>query len=209
MLISPVRWTAQIQFMFQSRIGERRLSMALGLSAGILAAAMVLSMLLRTGVLRLDSWRYYDPAPSAASIDPRYYRDSGAARDGRRPTIDSDVIDSPVLRLYLPYRPRRHNSLIARACPELASAVAKGDAPDNAAGATCLGGLYRVSLDASVLTPAYSFTRDAESDFVGLLAYVPTANLAPGPHTLTIDGPGSSADADREIVRIPFYSVTR
>ena len=209
LLVSPVRWTAPIQFMFQSRIGERRLSIALGISAGIMAAAMVLSLVLRTGVLRLDSWRYYDPAPSAASIDPRFYRDSGAARDGRRPTIDSDVIAGPVLRLYLPYRPRRHNPRIAQACPELASAVAKGDAPDNAASAACLGGLYKVSLDANALTPEYRFTRDAQSDFVGLLAYLPTAGLAPGPHTLTVDIPGSRADAEREIVRIPFYSVPR
>jgi hypothetical protein len=209
LLFSPLRWTAPVQFVFQSRIGERRLSIAMSLAAGVLATILIGGMFLRTGELRIDGWQFFDPEGAAASINPRYYRDSGAERDGRTPTIDSDVISGPVIRLYLPYRPRRHNPLVADACPDLAAVVAKGDAPDNAAGAACVGALYKVSLDGVDVASAYQFTRDAASDFVGVLAYLPTSNLQPGPHELTIDAPGNNVTATREIVRIPFYSVAR
>ena len=87
--------------------------------------------------------------------------------------------------------------------------MAKGDAPDNAAGAACVGGLYKVALDGVAVTSTYRFTRDADSDFVGVLAYLPTADLQPGPHELTIDAPGNNENAPREIIKIPFYSVAR
>lgn len=209
MVLSPLQLTAPVQFVFQSRIGERKLSIALGAAATVIAVALVTSLLLRLGDLRVDGWTYFDPSPKASTIDPRHYRDSGVSRDGRRPTIDSDVIRGSLIKLYLPYRPRRHNPLITTACPELAAAVAAGTAPNNAAGATCVGNLYKVSLDGAPLTATYGFTRDADSDFVGVLAYVPTDGLAPGPHELTIDGPGGNPDAPREIVKIPFYSVVK
>lgn len=208
LFLSPLRWTAPMQFVFQSRIGERQLSLAMAVAAGTLATVLVVGLLFRNGELRVDGWRFFNPDPAAASIAPHYYRDSGVTRDGRSPTIDSDVISAPIVRLYLPYRPRRHNPMIASACPELASAVAQGAAPDNAAGAACVGGLYHVSLDAGALTPAFHFTRDAASDFVGVLAYVPTTGLAPGPHEFAIDAPGNDADAPREIIRIPFYFIS-
>jgi hypothetical protein len=166
-------------------------------------------VVLRSGELRLDGWTYFDPRPTAASIDPGHYRDSGASRTGRRPTIDSDVIAGPVIRLYLPYRPRRHNPLIASSCKVLAAAVAAGSGLNNAMAATCLGNLYKVSLDGAAVTASYSFTRDAASEFVGVLAYLPTAGMASGPHELTIDGPGGNPDAPREIIKIPFYSVAK
>ena len=209
MIFSPLRWTAPVQFVFQTRIGERRLSLAMAIAAGVLASVLVIGMLFRNGVLRVDGWRYFDPQPAAGSIDPRHYRDSGAARDGRRPTIDSDVITAPLIRLYLPYRPRRHNPMIANACPELAASVAQGDAPDSGAAATCLGRLYVVTLDGAALAPAYNFTRDAASDFVGVLTYIETAALQPGRHEFTVDAPGNDADAPREVTKIPFYIAAR
>ena len=207
MFISPLRWTGPVQFVFQSRIGERRLTIAMTVAATILSAGLIAGMLFRAGVLRVDGWTYFDPAPTGASLDPRHYRNSGVEHDGRRPTIDSDVISGPLIRLYLPYRPRRHNPMIAKACPELAATVAKGTAPDNAVGAACLGGLYKVALDGVTVTSTYRFTRDAESDFVGVAAYLPTANLPQGPHELTIDAPGNNENAPREIIKIPFYTA--
>jgi hypothetical protein len=209
MFLSPMKWTAPVQFVFQTRIGERKLSMAMAAAAGVLATVLVVGMLFRNERLRIDGWRYFDPQPAAATIDPRHYRDSGVARDGRRPTIDSDVISTPLIRLYLPYRPRRHNPMIASGCPDLASSVAQGRVPDNAAAATCLGGLYNVALDGVTIAPSYNFTRDAASDFVGVLAYIQTASLQPGPHEFTVDAPGNDVDASREITRIPFYIAGR
>jgi hypothetical protein len=209
LLLSPLRWTAPMQFVFQSRIGERKVSIAMGVAAGVLGTALVVGMLFRNGQLRIDGWHYFNPQPSAASVLPRYYRDSGVPRDGRWPTIDSDVINAPLIRLYLPYRPRRHNPMIASACPDLAAAIAQGTTTDNAAAAGCVGNLYKVWLDDSTVTTTYTFTRDAASDFVGVLAYLPTAGLQPGSHQLTIDAPGNDLVGARELIKIPFYFVGR
>jgi hypothetical protein len=207
MMLSPTRWTAPVQFVFQTRIGERQLSIAMAVAAGVLAAIVAAGMLFRNDVLRIDGWRYFNPDPTAASIDPRHYRDSNVARDGRRPTIDSDVVSGPLIRLYLPYRPRRHNPMIAAVCPDLAAAVAMGTAADNGAGATCVGNLYKVSLDGTTLAVTYTFTRDAASDFVGVLAYLTTDGLRHGPHELTVDAPGNDLAGPRELIKIPFYFV--
>ena len=66
-----------------------------------------------------------------------------------------------------------------------------------------------MSLDGATVTASYSFTRDAASDYVGVLAYLPSDGLAPGPHELTIDAPGGNPEAPRETIRIPFYSLAR
>jgi hypothetical protein len=207
--LTPLRFAGPIQFVFQSRLGQRNLSMAMGAAVGVMVIALLVNVFIRSGELRLDGWTYFDPRPTAPSSDPRHYRDSGARRDGRRPTIDSDVIGGPVIRLYLPYRPRRHNPLIASACPALAAAVSAGTAPDHSAAAACVGNLYKVSLDGTIVAASYSFTRDAVSDFVGVLAYLPTTGLTPGPHDLTIDAPGNNAAAPREVITIPFYSIAK
>lgn len=209
MFFSPLRWTAPLQFVFQSRIGERKLSAAMATAAFTVGGTLVAAMLFRAGVVRIDGWEYFDPdiAAESGTVDPRHYRDSGTRGDGRQPTIDSDIITGPLIRLYLPYRPRRHNALIAEACPELAATVARGDAPDNATGAACLGNLYKVSLDGAALTPSYLFTRDGATDFVGVLAYLPTAALPAGAHELRIDTP--LGGGDRQIIRIPFQTVPR
>jgi hypothetical protein len=209
LLFSPLRYVGPIQFVFQSRLGQRKLSMALAAAVSVIMAALLVSVFIRSGELRLDGWTYFDPRPTASSSDPRHYRDSGVARDGRRPTIDSDVIGGPVIRLYLPYRPRRHNPLIAKACPAVAATVSAGTSPNNATAAACVGSLYKVSLDGTAVTASYSFTRDAASDFVGVLAYLPTTGMALGPHELTIDGPGNNAEAPREVITIPFYSIAK
>jgi hypothetical protein len=209
LFLSPLRFIGPIQFVFQSRLGQRKLGIALGMASAVIMASLLVSVFLRSGELRLDGWTYFDPRPTGASIDPGHYRDSGATRTGRRPTIDSDVIAGPVIRLYLPYRPRRHNTLIAGSCPVLAAAVETGAGLNNATAATCLGNLYKVSLDGAVVTTSYRFTRDAASEFVGVLAYLPTAGLAPGPHELAIDGPGGNPNAPREVITIPFYSMAK
>ena len=200
--VSPVRLLGPIQFVFQSRIGERNLSLAMGVAATLIVAMLLAGLVLRAGTVRLDGWRYFDAAPSAgATIDPRHYRDSGARRDGRQPSIDGDVIQGPYLRLYLPYRPRRHNPRIAEACPGLTPGA------DNAKAAACVGGLYSVALDGEMVTASYEFTRDVASDFVGVMAYLPTSSLAAGRHELVIESRSGDDPNARETVRIPFYTA--
>lgn len=198
--VSPVRWTGPVQFVFQSRVGERTLTLALAGASTTLIVVLIGGLLWRSGVVRVDGWRYFTVESTNTWSNPEWYRNSGADRDGLLPSIDADVITGPYLRLYLPYRPRRHNPLLDTRCTPAPDAAAS-----NATNAACVGALYTVSLNAQLLEElSYTFTRDLPSEFVGVIAYLDVRALETGRHELSIEAPGP--DAPETITfRIPFY----
>lgn len=195
MWLSPARFTGPVQFVFQTHVGERRLGAAIGVAAGVMAVVLLGGMVWRFGLFRIDGWRYFDDSPTAAAyFDPRYYRDSQAVRDGLLPSIDAEVITGPYIKLYLPYRPRRHNPLLDTRCPQ------PTDAP-----AQCVGNLYTISLGGKALTGlTFDFTRDMPSEFVGVATFLDVRDLPPGRHELTILAPPRES-GDTLTIRIPFY----
>ena len=71
---------------------------------------------------------YFADENTPEAIDQRYFR--SAAPQGEHtlslPSILSDVIEGPYLKLFLPYSPDRHNNAIAKSCPELEPLQAGG-----------------------------------------------------------------------------------
>jgi hypothetical protein len=198
---SPVRWIGPLQLVFQTHLGERRVTTALLVASSLLATVLVGGFVWRADIVRLDGWTLYDAAQDAGSFDPRQYRNSGVASDGLRVSIDSDLITGPYVRVYLPYRPRRHNPLMATQCAE----AVKAGTGRNAAVAQCLGGLHTVHLNGSVVEGlTYDFTRDAASDYVGVMTMVDVRTLGSGRHELVVEGPGRD-EGTRATSRIPFY----
>jgi hypothetical protein len=195
MKISPARASGPVLFVFQSHLGERRIGAAITVAAGIMAAVIVGGMVWRSGVLRIDGWRYFDDSPTAAAyFDPRYYRTSTAIRDGLLPSIDAEVITGPYLKLYLPYRPRRHNPLLETRCPQPTDTSAQ-----------CVGNLYTISMAGQALSGlTFDFTRDMPSEFVGVATFIDVRNLPPGRHELTITAPPRN-EGETLTIRIPFY----
>ncbi len=197
---SIVRISGPVQFVFQGRLGEKSLTVAMTLAAALLGMIMIGGMLWRSGDLRVDGWTRYASEAGTVGFEPAQYRDSGVRRTGTTPSIDSDIIRGPYLRVYLPYRPRRHNPLMDKACP-LTGPVAD----QMPASAACLGGLHTLFLDEGTLDGlTFDFTRDAGSDFVGLVSYLDVRTLAPGRHELRIDAPGRD-EGTTTTYRIPFY----
>jgi hypothetical protein len=195
--ISPTRATGPVQFVFQSHFGEKRFGAAIGLAAGVMGTILLGGMLWRSGIFRVDGWKYFDDAPSAtAYLDPQFYRNSAATRDGLTPSIDAEVITGPYVKLYLPYRPRRHNPLLEKVCPQPV---------ESAASAACVGGLHTVQLDGQPLTNlTFDFTRDQPSQFVGVAAFIDVRDLPVGRHELSIQAPPRE-EGETLVFRIPFY----
>lgn len=200
--VSPVRWTGPVQFVFQTHIGERRMGFAMAGAATLLVTVMVGGLLWRLGAFRVDGWTYFNDTPAAGMFDPRYYRNSGAERDGVLPSIDGDRISGSYLRLYLPYRPNRHNALLATRCAVPGTGTAA--TVSNQAAAACVGALYSVRLDDQPLTGlTFDFTRDMPSEYLGVVTYLDVRTLPSGRHELVIESPGRQGSTTT--VRIPFY----
>lgn len=198
--LSIVRIVGPVQFVFQSRMGEKSLTVAMTLAASLLGMIMIGGLLWRAGELRVDGWTRYSSEAGTVGFEPAQYRDSGVARTGTAPSIDSDIIRGPYLRVYLPYRPRRHNPLLEKTCPLTGPVV-----DQMSASAACLGGLHTLLLDDQPLQAlTFDFTRDAGSDFVGVITFIDVRTLAPGRHVLQIDAPGRD-EGTTATYRIPFY----
>ena len=142
-----------------------------------------------------------------AGLDPVHYRNQRVPGvvEPRNPSIQGDVVEGPYLKLFLPYYPRRHNTLMAEQCPEIspfrpAGLVFDPESPDPAAAsaaANCLAFLHEISLDgASIAGLRFDFTREAESGVTGVIAYIPTRSLEPGRHELVVISPGKTKDSD-------------
>jgi hypothetical protein len=196
MRVSAARWTGPVQFVFQTHLGEKKLGAALATAAVLMSLVVLGGFVWRIGLFRIDGWTYFDDTPAATYFDPRYYRNSAMTRDGLLPSIDAEVITGPYLKLYLPYRPGRHNPLLEKRCPQPVG---------SAASAACVGGLYTVTLGGQPLpTPTFDFTRDTPSEFVGVVTFIDVRSLPPGRHELAIQAP-SRDEGETLTITIPFY----
>jgi hypothetical protein len=201
MATSPMRLMGPIQFVFQTHVGERKVTTLLLAAMTVLGAVMVGSFASRLGAIRIDGWKFFDDDVVEVMASPRYYRSMTMSRDGQTPTIDADVMSGSTMRVYLPYRPRRHNPRLEKACP---GQIVGADGRSNAAAAACVGGLYTLAIDGQPVTSqTFDFTREQESDFLGVFAYVDMQSLTPGRHELRIEGPGREGEPP-VVTRIPF-----
>lgn len=72
-----------------------------------------------TAIFHADGYHYLPDAGGALSVDPSAYEDQ---RDpdqvvAKLPSIQSDMIRDPYVRLFVPYRPVLYNDVIASRCP--------------------------------------------------------------------------------------------
>ncbi len=216
--LSPTRWVGAIQLTLGTNIsGSRIAAVVLGATVA-LAAVQTGGTVLRAGNARMDSLSWFPDALYEHGVDPGHYRAlrDPAALDPLAPSIQSDVVADPYVTLFLPYSPRIHNPLIAKACPELRPisseglALGRASSPTDAevrTAAACLGGLYALTLDGAPLAdPGFEFTVDPGTGGKGLVLYLPARDLAPGRHELAVLAPTKhTADSgERKRHVIPF-----
>lgn len=140
------------------------------------------------------NYRFFsDAAPGAALPALRYAVLRGdVPASTRGPSIDSDVVTGPYLRLFVPYRPPIHNEALPALCPGL-TALADLDGATSAGRAAadavlrCAARAHRVAIDGRpVDSLRFHFLADPRTNRRGFVAYLPVSALAPGEHALTV-----------------------
>ncbi len=125
------------------------------------------------------------------------------------PSIQSDVVTDPYVRLFVPYRPIAHNPSLRRVCPALrppsrddGSAAAAGDD----AVLACAAKLHAVALDGRPVAERFRFFSNPRTERRGFLMLIPAANLTAGEHVLSLrPARRDPAPADTVPIRIPFW----
>jgi hypothetical protein len=135
------------------------------------------------------------------------------------PAIQSDVVEGPYLRLFVPYDARKDNRRMHALCPGVAPLRDDGFflarprtklPPARVAElAGCFDRLYQIALDGHALAqPGFVFYRHPHGRVAGRLAMIPVTSLAEGKHLLTVRHtplPAVKKDEDAEEFFIPFW----
>jgi hypothetical protein len=167
----------------------------------VVFGAFVVSILTRGGLVSLSSEVYVPGKAGENEVSPIYYEDQRAEDEvfPRIPSIQSDVVRDPYVKLFIPYYPRRHNPALRQRCPGVKPLQEEGlqlenpneSAPPAAATRQvlqCLAQIHRVTLDGQPVPGLeFQFATHPESGLRGIVGYIPAANLAPGGHLLRIE----------------------
>jgi hypothetical protein len=195
--------------LLQSHVGERRvaaLMLAAVAACGLVAALQV--GLQQDTVAMGDYARWPAAGPGLGdSLFAAHYRDQAAAGTPLVPTIDSAFPDGDYVTLVVPFDPRRHPPVLARACPQ---AWTGPDSPARrAALLDCLGRVLAPRLDGRPLPGLRArYYTDPRTGQQGLAAIVPVRGLAAGEHELRVGlAPPTSPRMTREPAeyRIAFW----
>lgn len=158
--------------------------------------AFLLSDLTRDERLSLDSAIYM---PGEPGVNPEYYENQRPQGEvyRRTPSIQSDVVVGPYVRLFIPYYPESHNPALERRCPgveplrEEGLRLGEGGAASaHAAGEVlrCFAEIHRVALDGKPLVGLdLHFSTHPKSGVRGVVAYIPTVGLSRGSHLLKVE----------------------
>ncbi|HEX5726582.1 MAG TPA: hypothetical protein VFX98_13995 [Longimicrobiaceae bacterium] len=191
---------------------------------GLIAFFIVKDLLVRRDVLAMDSYRYLPDDGGGWEVGYRFYESQRPPREmfPNTPSIQSDLIRDPYVRLFVPYSPRRHNDAIARACPELRplqrgglrlEGIA-GPADSAAAGAVlaCWKRVQPVELNGRPVEVDFRFYTHPRSGLRGMVGYLPVAGLPRGANLLTVgqapradDTPRRAAERKRNPYVIRFW----
>ncbi|MFP5245960.1 MAG: hypothetical protein ACLGH0_04640, partial [Thermoanaerobaculia bacterium] len=214
---------APVFFTFSTHSSRRKMSVLL---IGFLYAMIgffALSVFYSRGILGFDSYIYYPAQAREVQLRSLNYdnlRDADVPAD--QPSIQSDVIEGPYLRLFVPYDAQKDNKRMRILCPEVAPLredgfffLSRAKLPANriAQLSSCFDRIYRIELDGRPLEkPDFVFHRHPDGGVAGRLTLIPVSSLQPGKHLLTVRHtplpPGaklSKSDARPDESYIPFW----
>jgi hypothetical protein len=147
-----------------------------------------------TGRELSDGYVYLPDEVGRLGVDPKYYEDKRADDEvvADVPSIQSDMVRDPYVRLFIPYRPRRHNELVARHCRAGAAAGPVASVPRpvtegaEAAVLRCLASLQPVTLNGRPVAVPFRFYTQPRTGIRGIAAYIPVAGLPKGENVLGV-----------------------
>jgi hypothetical protein len=141
-----------------------------------------------------DGYVYLPDEPGRLGVEPQFYEDKRAEGEvvPDIPSIQSDMVRDPYVRLFIPYRPRRHNELVARRCGRGAAADSLASIPrpvteaGEAAVLRCLAALQPVTLNGRPVNAPFRFYTQPRTGIRGIAAYIPVAGLPKGENVLGV-----------------------
>jgi hypothetical protein len=196
-VVNPARLMTPIMFTLMSNLGRRKSMVFLYVAIFSLILLSAADRLINSDRLTINSYDFF-ATPARHSVSARFYEDQHEAGKPypRTPSIQSDVIKDPYVRLFIPYFPRRYNATLAKACPSLKPLESRGlhmgadpEVPDSLAVPVlaCLTKVHNVKLDGAVIgNPDFSFYEQQSTGLKGIVSYIPVDSLARGRHTLEI-----------------------
>jgi len=206
-------------FTFASHSSRRKVNALLVTFLYTMVAVFAFSVFSARGVIAYDSYIYYPSQSREHQLLPVNYdnlRDPDTPAS--EPSIQSDVIEGPYLRLFIPYDAREDNDRIRALCPGVPPlrqegfffASKKKLPPARIAQlSSCLDKVYDVHLDGKRLeNPGFVFYRHPAARVAGRLAMIPVGTLQPGRHLLTVRHaqlPGVKVDEEADEYFIPFW----
>ncbi len=164
----------------------------------LMAFAMVKDGLVARGRVSADAYRFVPDNPGRLGVEAGYYEDKREPGEVLTlPSIQSDVVREPYVRLFIAYIPAVHNRLFPSRCPgvrpfteggvRLEAAGARPEQPAEAeAVLRCWARVQPVAVNGRPVTAPLRFYRHPVSGLRGVVAHVPTAGLPRGENVITI-----------------------
>lgn len=210
---------APVFFTFASHSSKRRVSMMLVSFLYAMVAVFMFSVFYARGIFGYDSYIYYPMRAAAHQLRPIHYDNlRGADVVANEPSIQSDIVEGPYLRLFIPYDAREDNERMRVLCPDVTPLHAEGffvsrraklPEPRVAQLAACFDRVYQIALDGRPLQkPGFVFYRHPSGGVAGRLALVPIGSLTAGQHLLTVRHtplPNVKDDEKADEFFIPFW----
>lgn len=176
------------------------------LLAVLFGFVMIKDVFIARGVVLTADHLYLPDTPGEFGVGSAYYesqRQPGAVYD-RTPSIQSDVVRDPYVKLFIPYVPVRHGEAFAEQCPQ-AAPLSRGGLRMDVAGPPqaaavravldCWMRLQPVTLNGRLIRPEFRFYTQPDSGLRGILAYIPVAGLPRGENVITVgSSPRKQAD---------------
>lgn len=184
---------------------------------------LVHDILVPRGLAAFESYPFVPAVAGEHGLGPQHYENLRSTEGPVEfvPSIQSDVVTGPFVRLFVPYNTDRHSAEIAARCPDVApfnEGELRFGRPDTSAAAhraaalACLSSIQRVFVNGEERSDLrFHYYRDPETTLRGVVTYIPTATLPSGENLLTVDPPPRIARDDERgrppapQFQIPFW----
>jgi hypothetical protein len=199
-----MRLTYPLLYTISTNRPRQRTNALMVIAMLVLVFFVMAQVLVRRGVLRIDAYAYIPDQPSAFALEPDHYDDQRRSSGASLPFIQSEVVDGPYLRLFVPYNSERHAPALERECPQLEpfSKTLMRRSPRSAlpqsradASLDCVSRMLGIRLDGAA--PArvdLNFGTDARTGLRGYVAMIPLDGVERGRHVLTVKRPPRDRD---------------
>ena len=218
--VSFLNVTGPVFLTLLTNIGRRKLTLIFYLAFLGIIVYVAADRLASSDRLSVNSYDYFG-ASDTHGVNYRFYESQRGDEEilPRTPSIQSDVIRDPYVKLFIPYSPARHNELLPQTCPHLRILQERGlqlgadpAVADSLAVPVleCLAKVHAVTINGAPLRdPDFRFYEHPRTGIKGVIAYIPADSLPRGRNVITVKpAPRTGEDAPRVPPRpyvIPFW----